>query len=224
MKAIVLLSGGLDSSTCLAQAIRDCDEVIALSINYNQRHSIELDCAKRISEYYGVEHIILPLPLDEIGGSALTSSIPVPEGVPKEREIPITYVPARNTILLSLALALSEVREAEAIYIGVNSIDYSNYPDCRGDFIACFEELAKLGTRAGREGRGVKIFTPLLNLTKAEIVLKAIELGLDMSLTSSCYNPNPDGNPCGICSSCMIRAKGFKEAGVEDPMVKSKRG
>ena len=223
MKAVCLLSGGLDSSTTLAWARREGYECYALTFDYGQRHRIELEAAKRVAAALGAkEHLILTLDLRTIGGSALTDDIAVPKGR-SEAEIgagiPVTYVPARNTIFLAYALALAEVHEAEHIFIGVTAIDSSGYPDCRPEYIRAFEQLATLATKAGVEGTArFKVHTPLIHLSKAEIVRKAMELGVDLSLTWSCYEPTPDGRGCGGCDACLLRLKGFREAGVADPL------
>jgi 7-cyano-7-deazaguanine synthase len=214
---VCLLSGGLDSSTCLALARRDGYACYALSFDYGQRHRIELEAAARVAAAIGVErHIVAKIGLDAFGGSALTDDIPVPKGQLSEG-IPVTYVPARNTIFLSFALAWAEVLESADIFIGVNALDYSGYPDCRPEFIEAYERMANLATKAGVEQRiRLKIHTPLLHLSKADIVKLAQELGLDFSLTHSCYDPDAAGHPCGQCDSCLLRAKGFSEAGIED--------
>jgi 7-cyano-7-deazaguanine synthase len=214
---VCLLSGGLDSSTCLALARRDGYACYALSFDYGQRHRIELEAAARVAAAIGVErHIVAKIGLDAFGGSALTDDIPVPKGQLSEG-IPVTYVPARNTIFLSFALAWAEVLESADIFIGVNALDYSGYPDCRPEFIEAYERMANLATKAGVEQRTrLKIHTPLLHLSKADIVKLAQELGLDFSLTHSCYDPDAAGRPCGQCDSCLLRAKGFSEAGIED--------
>jgi 7-cyano-7-deazaguanine synthase len=219
--AVCLLSGGLDSSTCLALARREGYACHALSFDYGQRHRIELEAAARVARALGVErHIVATIGLDAFGGSALTGNIEVPKGrsaAEMDRGIPVTYVPARNTIFLSIALAWAEVLACSDIFIGVNALDYSGYPDCRPEFIQAFEDMANLATKAGVEGRTrVVIHTPLIGLTKAGIVRLARDLGLDFSLTYSCYDPSPDGRPCGSCDSCLLRRKGFEEAGVED--------
>lgn len=222
-KAIVLLSGGLDSTTTLAIAQKEGFEVYALSFDYGQRHKIELDRAREIGQKFAVmDHQIMTIDLRQFGGSALTDSIDVPTHRGEKEmsaEIPITYVPARNTIFLSFCLAYAEVKNAQNIFLGVNAVDYSGYPDCRPDFIAAFEKLANLATKAGVEGKeNLKIHTPLIQLTKAEIILKGLELGVDYSLTHSCYNPAQDGTSCGSCDSCLLRLKGFNDAGFEDPI------
>ena len=222
-KAVVLLSGGLDSTTTLAIAKKEGFEIYALSFDYGQRHRIELEQAQKIAKKFGViDHQIITINLRQFGGSALTDSIEVPihreEKIMRE-EIPVTYVPARNTIFLSFCLAYAEVNNAPHIFLGVNAVDYSGYPDCRPEFIAAFEKLANLATKASVEGKEkLKIHTPLIQLTKAEIILKGIKLGIDYSLTHSCYNPERDGKACGICDSCHLRLRGFKEAGLEDPL------
>ncbi|HEV2200961.1 MAG TPA: 7-cyano-7-deazaguanine synthase QueC [Bryobacteraceae bacterium] len=222
-KAVCLLSGGLDSSTCLAVARRDY-ECYALSFDYGQRHRVELDTASRVAQALGArEHRIATIDLRAFGGSALTCG---ELAVPKHRSmeemgdgIPITYVPARNTIFLSYALAWAEVLESSDIFIGVNAIDYSGYPDCRREFIEAFERMANLATKAGVEGRTrVRVHTPLIELSKAGIVKLAADLGVDFGLTHSCYDPAPDGRACGQCDSCLLRKKGFEEAGVRDPL------
>ena len=222
MRAVCLLSGGLDSSVCLALARNQGFECYALSFDYGQRHSVELESAARVAQSLGaMRHLVVPIDLRVFGGSALTSDIAVPKGrsaAQMAAEIPVTYVPARNTVFLSLALAWSEVLGCADIFIGVNSLDYSGYPDCRPEFIEAFEEMANLATKAGVEGRmGLKIHTPLIRLSKAEIVKLGVQLGLDFSLTHSCYDPDAGGRPCGQCDSCVLRRKGFEEAGVEDP-------
>lgn len=222
-RAVVLLSGGLDSSTCLLIARKDGFQPIALSFFYNQRHAVEIEMASRLAISNEAEHFILNLPLDVIGGSALTDDIDVPESEPLDGEIPLTYVPARNLIFLSLALAFAETRNAERIYIGINSLDFSNYPDCRMDFLSKFSEISVLATRAGREGKKIEIKAPLQNMKKSEIVKLADELGLDFSLTSSCYNPDRQGLACGVCASCRLRIKGFKEAGILDKISYEKQ-
>ncbi len=218
--AICLLSGGLDSSTCLAYAQRGSFAVYALSFDYGQRHRIELDAARRVAEQMGVaKHVIVPVDLRVFGGSALTDDIEVPKDGASEG-IPITYVPARNTVFLSFALAWAEVLNASDIFIGVNAIDYSGYPDCRPEFIQAFEQMANLATKAGVEGRTrISIHTPLIRLSKREIVELARELGVDFSLTHSCYDPDEQGRACGLCDSCRLRLKGFAEAGVKDPIA-----
>jgi 7-cyano-7-deazaguanine synthase len=221
MKAVCLLSGGLDSATCLALARRDGFETYALSFDYGQRHRVELDAARRVAEAIGAAgHRIAKIDLRAFGHSALTDDIDVPKGRDESRMgegIPVTYVPARNTIFLSFALAWAEVLEASDIFIGVNALDYSGYPDCRPEFIQAFETMANLATKAGVEGiTRIKIHTPLIALSKAGIVKLGAELGLPFGLTHSCYDPDPAGQPCGACDSCLLRAKGFREAGIPD--------
>jgi 7-cyano-7-deazaguanine synthase len=222
-RAVVLLSGGLDSATVLAIAKSEGYECFALSFSYGQRHAWELEAAKHVAASIGAkEHRIATIDLRVFGGSALTADIDVPKGrEPEEmgQGIPITYVPARNTIFLAFALAWAEVLGSSDIFIGVNALDYSGYPDCRPEFIEAFEKMANLATKAGVEGRQqLKIHTPLIALTKARIIAKGIELGVDYGLTSSCYDPFPDGQPCGACDSCLLRHKGFRENGIEDPL------
>ena len=218
-RAVVLLSGGLDSATVLAQARRDGCACYALSIAYGQRHAVEVECARRVAESLGaVEHKIVELDLSAFGGSALFPGSDIPKGEdPGRAGIPSTYVPARNTIFLSLALGWAEVVGAEAIYLGVNALDYSGYPDCRPEYVAAFAELARLATRRGVEGEPFEIRAPLLHRTKADIVRLGQQLGVDFSLTTSCYDPGTDGRPCGECDSCQLRRRGFEEAGVTDP-------
>ena len=214
--AVVLLSGGLDSMVCAALARESGFETLALTIDYGQRHRVELDSARRIAARLADRHIVLALDLTAFGGSALTSDIAVPKDGVGEG-IPVTYVPARNTIFLSLALGLAEATGARDIFIGVNALDYSGYPDCRPEFVAGFERLANLATKAGVEGDGFTIHAPLLDLTKADIAREAQRLGIDAGLSHSCYDPLPDGTHCGKCDACRLRAKGFAEAGVVDP-------
>lgn len=221
MKAVCLLSGGLDSATCLGVARRDGYACHALSFDYGQRHRVELDAAARVARHFGAaEHRIATIDLRMFGGSALTADIAVPKGRglgEMAAGIPVTYVPARNTIFLAYAMAWAEVLEAADIFIGVNAIDYSGYPDCRPEFIEAFTRMANLATRAGVEGRTrLRIHTPLGGLDKAGIVKLGAEVGLDFSLTHSCYDPSPAGRPCGACDSCLLRAKGFREAGIVD--------
>jgi 7-cyano-7-deazaguanine synthase len=216
--AIVLLSGGLDSMVVTGLAREAGYAIHALTIDYNQRHRIELESAARIAKHLGaVEHIILPLDLSRFGGSALTADIAVPKDGVEDNAIPVTYVPARNTIFLSLCLGLAEARGARELWIGVNALDYSGYPDCRPDFIAAFEQTANLATKAGVEGDCFTIKTPLIDMTKAEIAREANRLGLDAGMSWSCYDPTPDNKACGQCDSCRLRAKGFAEAKLEDP-------
>jgi 7-cyano-7-deazaguanine synthase len=219
-RAVVLLSGGIDSTTTLAIAIAEGYETYALSFDYGQRHQIETEAARRVANSLGVkDHRIVKIDLRVFGGSALTDDI----GVPKQRseidiarEIPITYVPARNTLFLAYALSWAEVIPANDIFIGVNAIDYSGYPDCRPQFIEAFEKLANVGTKAGVEGRRFRVHTPLITLFKSEIIRKAAELEVDLSLTHSCYDPTHEGLACGECDSCLLRLKGFREAGIKD--------
>ena len=217
-QAVVLLSGGLDSMVCAGLAREAGFSVVALTIDYNQRHRVELDAARRIAGELADRHIVLPLDLTAFGGSALTSDIAVPKGGVGEG-IPVTYVPARNTIFLSLALGLAEASGARDVFIGVNALDYSGYPDCRPEFIAEFERLANLATKAGVEGDHFTIHAPLQHMSKAEIAREAQRLGLDAGLSHSCYDPLPDGRHCGRCDACRLRAKGFDEAGLKDPTV-----
>ena len=220
--AVVLLSGGIDSTTTLAIAITEGYEAYALSFDYGQRHQIETQAARRAADSLGAKkHRIAKIDLRVFGGSALTGDI----DVPKQRSeteiadgIPVTYVPARNTIFLAYALGWAEVIQAADIFLGVNAIDYSGYPDCRPEFIEAFQTVANVGTKAGVEGRRFQIHTPLIKFSKAEIIRKAVELGVDLSLTHSCYDPSPDGLACGECDSCLLRLKGFREAGIQDPI------
>jgi 7-cyano-7-deazaguanine synthase len=221
--AVVLLSGGLDSATVAAIAASEGFQVNALSFDYGQRHRWELEAAKRVAGSLGIaNHRIAKIDLRVFGGSALTSDIDVPKGRTSNEMshgIPITYVPARNTIFLSFALAWAEVLGAEDIFIGVNALDYSGYPDCRPEFIAAYENMANLATKAGVEGRQkLKVHAPLIQLTKAQIIQRGLELGVDYSLTSSCYDPDETGAPCGQCDSCILRQKGFRENGTQDPL------
>jgi 7-cyano-7-deazaguanine synthase len=221
-KAVVLLSGGLDSATVLAIAKAEGYETYALSFHYGQRHEAELLAAARICERVGVaQHVVARIDLRMFGGSALTSDIAVPKDRPLEHMsagIPITYVPARNTVFLSFALAWSEVLGASDIFIGVNALDYSGYPDCRPEYVAAYEAMANLATRAGVEGGArLKIHTPLILLSKAQIILRGLELGVDYGMTCTCYDPTPDGRACGHCDACLLRLKGFAEAGYSDP-------
>ena len=223
-KAVILLSGGIDSTTSMAVARSEGYELYALSFDYGQRHITELDCAKRNAEAMGAKkHLVINANLRDIGGSALTSDIEVPKGRGQTTEIPVTYVPARNTIFLSFALGWAEVLEAEAIFIGANAVDYSGYPDCRPEYIKAFEDMANLATKVSVEGKiKFRIHAPLIDLTKADIIRKAVALGVDLSLTWSCYDPvkKEEGSymPCGSCDSCRIRAKGFEEAGMKDTL------
>src|SRR6266581_3661410 len=221
-RAVVLLSGGIDSTTTLAIAMAEGHEAFALSFDYGQRHQIETQAARRVADSLGAkEHRIAKIDLRILGASALTDNV----DVPKKRSqteiahgIPITYVPARNTIFLAYALAWAEVIQGCDIFLGVNAIDYSGYPDCRPEFIAAFETLANIGTKSGVEGRRFQIHTPLIKFSKAEIIRKAVERGVDLSLTHSCYDPTPEGLACGECDSCVLRLKGFREAGIKDPV------
>jgi 7-cyano-7-deazaguanine synthase len=222
-KAVVLLSGGLDSTTTLAITQRQGFVAYALTFHYGQRHELEVEAARRIAERYRVaQHLIVPIDLRIFGGSALTSGLAVPKGRSLEEigdGIPSTYVPARNTIFLSYALAWAEVLEAADIFLGVNALDYSGYPDCRPEYIAAFQHMANLATKTGVEGKTrLTIHTPLLYLSKADIVRKGMELGVDYALTRSCYDPAPDGRACGHCDACLLRLKGFAEAGAVDPI------
>lgn len=220
-KCVVLLSGGLDSATCLAIAKSVGFEPYALTVLYGQRHRVEIEAAKKVAAALEVkEHKFVTVDLNQIGGSALTADI----DVPKDRDeasmsdaIPITYVPARNSVMLSIALGYAEVLESQDIFVGVNAVDYSGYPDCRPEFIQAFEKLANLATKAGVEGNPYRIHVPLIQLTKAEIIQRGLELGLDYGLTHSCYDPDPDGKPCGRCDSCLIRTKAFESLGLRDP-------
>lgn len=228
-KAVVLLSGGIDSSTTAAIAKAEGYDIYALSFDYGQRHRLELESAKKVAESLGAKkHLIIKFDLREIGGSALTADIEVPKGSCQlpvascqspAAMIPVTYVPARNTIFLSFALGWAEVLESPDIFIGANAVDYSGYPDCRPEYLKAFEEMANLATRVSVEGKiKFKINAPLLYMTKGEIIRKGTEKGFDYSLTWSCYDPLPDGRPCEKCDSCLFRAKGFKEAGIKDPI------
>jgi len=223
-QAVVLLSGGLDSTTVLAIAQAEGFEAYAMSFRYGQRHVVELESAKRVAAQMGVrKHVIVDIDLRQFGGSALTDDIEVPKGraaADISAGIPITYVPARNTIFLSFALGWAETLGAQDIFIGVNALDYSGYPDCRPEFIAAYERMANLATKAGVEGtQRLRIHTPLIEWSKAEIIARGLALGVDYSWTSSCYDPGPQGEPCGGCDSCLLRAKGFSEAGSADPLL-----
>lgn len=225
-KAVVLLSGGIDSTTCLAMAKVQEFDPHALTFRYQQRHQVEIDAARRVARELGARaHLILELPLGRIGGSALTADIEVPKhGTVEElsSKIPVTYVPARNTIFLSFALAWAEVLGAQDIFIGVNALDYSGYPDCRPEYIAAFQEMANLATAAAVEDRRkIRIHTPLIRLTKKEIILEGVKLGVDYGMTHSCYDPDSSAAACGRCDSCLLRKKGFIEAGIPDPTVYS---
>lgn len=219
-KIVLLLSGGLDSATCLALASAAGAEILALTIDYNQRHRIELEAAARLARHYRVaRHIVLPLDLRAFGGSALTDNIEVPTGG-VQPGIPVTYVPARNTIFLSVALGWAEAEGASDLLIGVNALDYSGYPDCRPEFIAAFEAMANVATKAGIEGSAhYRVHTPLLAMSKAQIAAAAVGAGLPVDLSWSCYDPTPDGRHCGQCDSCHLRHKGFVEAGIPDPTI-----
>ena len=216
--AVVLVSGGLDSMVSAARAREEGYRLFALTIDYGQRHRIELEAAARVAAVLGAErHIVLPLDLTAFGGSALTADIDVPKSGVEEGAVPVTYVPARNTIFLSLALGWAEAAGARDLFIGVNALDYSGYPDCRPDFIAAFERLAALGTKAGAEGAAFRIHAPLQHMTKADIAREAARLGLDAGISWSCYDPAPSGEHCGLCDSCRLRSRGFIEAGLPDP-------
>jgi len=221
-KAVVLLSGGIDSTTAMAIARHEGFEIYSLSFSYGQRHAFELTAAQKVADAIGVaEHLVINVDIEKIGGSSLTDDIDVPKDrdeISMSLEIPVTYVPARNTIFLSYALAWAEVLESSDIFIGVNAIDYSGYPDCRPEYTEAFERMANLATKAGVEGiTKIRIRTPLIHLTKAQIIKKGVELGIDYSLTHSCYDPSSQGLACGRCDSCFLRKKGFKEAGIPDP-------
>lgn len=226
--AVVLLSGGLDSATAAAWARREGYDLAALSIDYGQRHRVELDCARAVGRALGiVDHVVLPIDLAAFGGSALVDPT---LDVPKERSddaiaggIPVTYVPARNTVFLSLALAMAETRGADAIVLGINAVDYSGYPDCRPEYLEAFARMATLATKAGVEGRPLEFLAPLVDLSKDAIIRLGLSLGLDYGLTTSCYDPLPNGRPCGTCDSCRIRAAGFAAAGAADPRCESAR-
>ena len=215
-KAVVLLSGGLDSMVCAALAREAGFEVLALTIDYHQRHRVELDAARTIATMFADRHIVLPIDLSAFGGSALTADIDVPKGG-VEPGIPVTYVPARNTVFLSLALAWAEAAGARDLFVGVNALDYSGYPDCRPEFIAAFQALANQATKAGVEGAGFTLHAPLQQMCKADIAREAVRLGLDAGLSHSCYDPADDGGACGLCDACRLRAKGFEQAGLPDP-------
>ena len=222
--AVVLLSGGLDSATALAIAVSEGYAAHAISFRYGQRHVVELECAARVAAALGArEHLIVDFDLRRFGGSALTADIDVPKGRSSSdmaHGIPVTYVPARNTIFLSFALACAETRGATDVFLGVNALDYSGYPDCRPEYIAAFERMANLATRAGVEGtQRFVLHTPLIALTKADIIRRGLSLGVDFALTCSCYDPAPDGAPCLRCDACLLRQKGFAEAGVADPLL-----
>ena len=221
-KAIILSSGGLDSTTVMAIARAEGHDIYSLSFRYGQRHSVELEAAQKVAKSFGAkEHLVIDIDMAKIGGSALTDDIEVPKARSEQdmqKEIPVTYVPARNTIFLSYALAWAEVLEASDIFIGVNAIDYSGYPDCRPEYIESFERMANLATKAGVEGiTRVKIHTPIIEMTKAQIIQKGIGLGVDYAMTHSCYDPSMEGKACGQCDSCLLRKKGFRDADVSDP-------
>ncbi len=227
-KAVVLLSGGVDSTTTLAIARNEGCEAYALTFRYGQRHSREIDAAGEVARYLGVaRHVVLDIDLKSFGGSALTDDIEVPKGRGLSdiaRDIPVTYVPARNTIFLSFALAFAETVGAQDIFIGVNALDYSGYPDCRPEYIAAFERMANLATKAGVEGRPFRIHAPLIAMTKAEIIRTGARLGVDYSLTTTCYDPSADGKACGRCDACLLRLEGFRQAGMEDPVPYTYKG
>ena len=222
---VVLASGGLDSTTIMAAMKHEGYEIYALSFDYGQRHKLELEAAGEVSRFFGARrHLILKIDMGAIGGSALTEDIPVPEGRNlkeiSSEGIPVTYVPARNIIFLSYALAWAETLDSTDIFIGVNALDYSGYPDCRPEFIESFQKTANLATKAGVEGKGIKIHAPLINMTKGEIIKKGVSLGVDYSMTRSCYNPGKDSAPCKKCDSCLLRRKGFEEADMTDSLLK----
>ena len=220
-KAVILLSGGLDSTTCLAIAKNQSFELYALTFNYGQRHDFELKSAQKIVDHYQIKnHSVVNIDLAQFGGSALTDEIDVPKDRSDSEmtDIPLTYVPARNTVFLSLALAWAETLNAFDIFIGVNALDYSGYPDCRPEYISAYEKIANLATKAGVLGNKFKIHTPLINMTKSEIISTGIKLGVDYGMTSTCYDPKPNGNPCGNCDACFLRLKGFDEANTIDPL------
>ncbi|HEV8660142.1 MAG TPA: 7-cyano-7-deazaguanine synthase QueC [Thermoanaerobaculia bacterium] len=220
MRAVVLLSGGVDSATVLAIAKHEDRTCHAISFTYGQRHEIELAAARRVAQSIGVEeHIVYPLDLRLFGASALTSDIAVPKDAVGAPGIPVTYVPARNSIFLSLALGFAESRAVQEIWIGVNALDYSGYPDCRPEFIDAFQQVILKGTRSGIEKHEPRLIAPLIQMTKAQIISRGVELGVDYSLTHSCYDPDADGRACGHCDSCILRRRGFEEAGVPDPTV-----
>lgn len=226
-KAVILLSGGLDSATVLAIALAEGYETYALSFRYGQRHTVELDAAKKVATELGAtEHVVAEIDLRVFGGSALTADIDVPHHDSADdldtSEIPITYVPARNTVFLSFALAWAETLDASDVFIGVNALDYSGYPDCRPEYIEAYERMANLATKAGVEGRQhLRIHTPLIDLSKAQTIARGLELGVDYSLTHSCYDPSPQGRPCGTCDSCLLRSRGFAELSLTDPALSS---
>ena len=223
-KAVVLSSGGVDSTTVMAIAKAEGYEIYSLSFRYGQRHSVEVAAAEKVAAFFGaMKHLVLDIDLRIMGASALTDEIEVPKGRDERSMntgIPVTYVPARNTIFLSYALAWAEVLGASDIFIGVNAVDYSGYPDCRPEYIAAFEDMANLATKAGVEGKTrIRIRTPLIHMTKAEIIGRGMEMGVDYGMTHSCYDPSADGKACGLCDSCLLRKRGFREAGIEDPAL-----
>jgi 7-cyano-7-deazaguanine synthase len=226
-RAVVLLSGGMDSAVTAAVARKEGYDIYALTVDYGQRHRSEIHAAKKIVKHMKVKkHLVFKADLKQFGASALLGQGKVPKNRNEKeiaRAIPPTYVPARNTVFLSLAMAWAEAIRAKAIFIGVNAIDFSGYPDCRPDYINAFKNMARLATRAGRQGRGPKIKTPLLNLTKAQIIKKGRRLGVDFALTQSCYDPGPDGTPCKRCDACLLREMGFREAGIEDPLTRPRK-
>lgn len=224
-KAVVLYSGGLDSTTCMAIAREQGYEAYALSFNYGQRHTVELDKAREYAPLIGAkQHMVIDINLRQMGGSALTADIDVPKDGASDEEIPVTYVPARNTIFLSFALGWAEVLGASDIFIGVNALDYSGYPDCRPEFVTAFQQMANLATKAGVEGNPYQIQAPLIDWTKAQIIQQGLDLGVDYALTHSCYDPTAEGISCGHCDSCLLRLKGFADAGCEDPVAYVDRG
>ncbi len=221
-RAVVLLSGGLDSATCLALARRDGYDPLGLAVDYGQRHRVELECSRRLADAMGCGLNTVRVDLRAFGGSALTDEIDVPKGRDEAAmadAIPVTYVPARNLVFLSLAVAQAEAAKASAVYIGVNQLDYSGYPDCRGAFIEAFRKASTLATKAGVEGEPIEIVTPLIDMTKAEIIRLGVSLGVDYAMTSSCYDPDELGRACGSCDSCTLRKRGFEDAGAPDPTV-----
>ncbi|MEO8035664.1 MAG: 7-cyano-7-deazaguanine synthase QueC [Acidobacteriota bacterium] len=224
-KAVILLSGGLDSATVLAIARSEGRSCLAISFTYGQRHEVELQAAERVARALGVdEHVVYPLDLRLFGASALTSDIAVPKDVADAPGIPVTYVPARNTIFLALALGYAEAREAQEIWLGINAVDYSGYPDCRPEFVDAFQDVIFKGTRSGVEHREPKIVAPLVMMSKADIIRRGISLGIDYGITHSCYDPDTTGRACGHCDSCVLRRRGFEEAGVTDPTVYKAEG
>ncbi|MDQ6973914.1 MAG: 7-cyano-7-deazaguanine synthase QueC [Mariprofundaceae bacterium] len=220
MKAVVLLSGGLDSATALAWALNQGWLCTTLSFNYGQRHDVELQASKDIANVYGIQdHRVIDVSLGVIGGSALTTALEVPKDLPESKDIPVTYVPARNLVFLSLAAGLAETVGAMKIVIGANVVDYSGYPDCRSDFLSAFETVANLGTKAGHEGHRFEVVAPLIRLNKSEIIRLGLSLGVDYGLTRSCYDPDKQGKPCGHCDSCRFRQEGFDKLGKKDPLI-----